>query len=602
VTTLTEIPAKTRGSAFLFEDVLPAQVFTPEDLTEEHLAIGRMVDEFWINEVEPNLPAIREKQPGAALAVLRKSAELGLTGMTIPEEFGGMEMDLPALMVAAEHMGRDASYAGWHSAHTGIGTLPIVYFGTPEQKKKYLPRLARLELLAAYALTEPLAGSDALAARTRADLAPDGKHYILNGQKMWITNGGAADLFTIFAKVGGEKFTAFLVERAFPGVSSGAEEHKMGIRGTSTTAVYLDNVAVPVENVLGEIGRGHVIAFNVLNIGRLKLGPASVGAAKNVLAISIKYAKQRKAFGSAIAEFGAIQHKLAEMAIRIFAAESMIWRVAGLIESQMQTTSAERRQSSVTEMQAVEEYAAECSMVKVFASEMLDYVVDEGVQIHGGYGFHQDYAVERAYRDSRINRLFEGTNEINRLVIMGMPLKRAARGQLPLFEAACSVLKLSEQPSLSSEKRSVTATETETETETEEDRLVRNAKTIALLTLAVAHDKYGAQLEKQQEVIMNLSDIAMEVFAMESCLLRSKKLTSSGKGEKALDICAVSLRDATARIEGFSRTVLSACCEGDILRKHLATVRGYADHTPVNSIALRRQIAARLLSSERYTV
>ncbi|MGA7928833.1 MAG: acyl-CoA dehydrogenase family protein [Candidatus Sulfotelmatobacter sp.] len=596
MTTLTEIPGKTRGSAFLFEDVLPAQVFTPEDLTEEHLAIGRMIDEFWTSEVEPNLPAIRDKQPGAALAVMRKSAELGLTGMTIPEEFGGMEMDLPSLMVAAEHMGRDASYAGWHSAHTGIGTLPLVYFGAPEQKKKYLPRLARMELLAAYALTEPLAGSDALAARTRADLAPDGKHYILNGQKMWITNGGAADLFTIFAKVGGEKFTAFLVERAFRGLSSGAEEHKMGIRGTSTTAVYLDNVAVPVENVLGEIGRGHVIAFNVLNIGRLKLGPASVGAAKNVLAICIKYAKQRKAFGSAIAEFGAIQHKLAEMAIRIFAAESMTWRVAGLIESQMQATSAERRQSSITEMQAVEEYAAECSMVKVFASEMLDYVVDEGVQIHGGYGFHQDYSVERAYRDSRINRLFEGTNEINRLVIMGLPLKRAARGQLPLFEAARSVLNQSENPSLSNKKQSVT------ETETEEDRLVRNAKTTALFTLAVAHEKYGAQLEKQQEVIMNLSDIVMEVFAMESSLLRSQKLTSSGKSGSALDICAVYLRDAAVRIEGFSRTVLSACCEGDLLRKHLATVRRFADHTPVNSIALRRQIAARLLSSERYTV
>jgi len=592
MTTLTEIPGKTRGSAFLFEDILPAQVFTPEDLTDEHLAIGRMIDEFWTNEVEPYLPAIREKQPGAALAVLRKSAELGLTGMTIPEEFGGMEMDLPSLMVAAEHMGRDASYAGWHSAHTGIGTLPIVYFGTPEQKKKYLPRLARMELLAAYALTEPLAGSDALAARTRADLAPDGKHYILNGQKMWITNGGAADLFTIFAKVGGEKFTAFLVERAFPGVSSGAEEHKMGIRGTSTTAVYLDNVAVPVENVLGEIGRGHVIAFNVLNIGRLKLGPASVGAAKNVLAISIKYAKQRKAFGSAIADFGAIQHKLAEMAIRIFAAESMIWRVAGLIESQMQASAAERKQSSVTEMQAVEEYAAECSMVKVFASEMLDYMVDEGVQIHGGYGFHQDYAVERAYRDSRINRLFEGTNEINRLVIMGMPLKRAARGQLPLFEAARAVLNSSEKPSLSNERQNIH----------EEDRLVRNAKTITLLTLAVAHEKYGAQFEKQQEVIMNLSDIAMEVFAMESSLLRMRKLTLSGKGENALDMCFVYLRDATARIEGFSRTVLSACCEGEVLRKHLATVRSYADHVPVNSVALRRQIAARLLSSERYIV
>ena len=594
MTTLTEIPGKTRGSAFLFEDALPTQVFTPEDLTEEHLAIGRMIDEFWASEVEPNLPAIREKKPGAALAVLRKSADLGLTGMTIPEEFGGMEMDLPSLMVAAEHMGRDASYAGWHSAHTGIGTLPLVYFGTSEQKKKYLPRLARMELLAAYALTEPLAGSDALAARTRADLAPDGKHFILNGQKMWITNGGAADLFTIFAKVGGEKFTAFLVERAFPGVSSGAEEHKMGIRGTSTTAVYLDNVAVPVENLLGEIGRGHVIAFNVLNIGRLKLGPASVGAAKNVLAICIKYAKQRKAFGSAIADFGAIQHKLAEMAIRVFVAECMTWRVAGLIETQMQASAAERRQSSITEMHAVEEYAAECSMVKVFASEMLDCVVDEGVQIHGGYGFHQDYAVERAYRDSRINRLFEGTNEINRLVIMGMPLKRAARGQLPLLEAARYVLNQSENPGLSNEKQAAT--------KTEEDCIVRNAKKIFLLTLAVAHDRSGAQLEKQQEVIMNLSDIAMEVFAMESGLLRRKKLTSSGKSENALDICAVYLRDAIARIEGFSRTVLSACCEREVLRKHLATVRGYADHMPVNSIALRRQIAARLLSSERYTV
>ncbi len=596
MTTLAEIPCKTKGSAFLFEDVLPAQVFTPEDLSEEHLAVGRMIDEFWASEVEPNLPAIREKQPGLALAVLRKSAELGLTGMTIPEEFGGMEMDLPSLMVAAEHMGRDASYAGWHSAHTGIGTLPIVYFGTPQQKKKYLPRLARLELLAAYALTEPLAGSDALAARTRADLAPDGEHYILNGQKMWITNGGAADLFTVFAKVGGEKFTALLVERAFPGVSSGAEEHKMGIRGSSTTAVYFDNVPVPVENVLGEIGRGHVIAFNVLNIGRLKLGPASVGAAKNVLAISIKYAKQRKAFGHAIADFGAIQHKLAQMAIRIFAAESMTWRVAGMIATQTRAGSAEPGQRSSSEMQALEEYAAECSMVKVFASEMLDYVVDEGVQIHGGYGFHQDYAVERAYRDSRINRLFEGTNEINRLVIMGMPLKRAARGQLPLFEAARSVLNLSGRLSLPNEKQD------EKQGVNPEACLVRNAKTIALLTLAVAHEKFGAQLEKQQEIIMNLSDITMEVFAMESILLRSQKLASAGAHANSLDICAVYLRDATARIEAFSQTVMSACSEGDVLRQHLAVVRRYADYTPVNSIALRRQIAGRLLSSERYTV
>jgi alkylation response protein AidB-like acyl-CoA dehydrogenase len=586
MTTLTDIPRKTRGTAFLIEESAPQDIFTPEDLSDEHLAVGHMVDEFWANEVEPNLPAIREKKPGVAMAVLRKSVELGLTAMAIPEEYGGMAMDLPSLMVTAERMGRDGSYGGWHSAHTGIGTLPIAYFGTADQKRKYLPKLAKLEMLAAYALTEPLAGSDALAARTRADLSADGKHYMLNGQKMWITNGGAADLFTVFAKVGGEKFTAFLVERSFPGVSSGAEEHKMGITGSSTTAVYLDNVPVPVENVLGEIGRGHVIAFNILNIGRLKLGPAMVGAAKNVLAICIKYAKQRKAFGSAIAEFGAIQHKLAEMAIRTFVAESMAWRVVGLIENQMHGASAD---GSTQELKAIEEFAAECSMVKVYAAEMLDYVVDEGVQIHGGYGYHHDYAVERYYRDSRINRLFEGTSEINRLVITGMPLKRAARGQLPLLEAARAVLHQSE-PQLAEAGGDA------------ELSLIHRAKNIFLLTLGVAHEKFGAQLEQQQEIIMNLSDIIMEVFAMESSLLRSRKLAMAGSGVNAADACAVYLRDAITKVELSSRTVLSACTQGDELRQNLSRLRGYASHDPVNAIALRRQIAGRLLASERYTV
>jgi len=586
MTTLTDISHKAaKGTGFLIEDSAPQDIFTPEDLTEEHLAVGHMVDEFWTNEVEPNLPAIREKKPGVALSVLRKSVDLGLTAMTIPEEYGGMAMDLPSLMVTAERLGRDGSYGGWHSAHTGIGTLPLVYFGNDQQKRKYLPKLAKVEMLAAYALTEPLAGSDALAARTRADLAPDGKHYMLNGQKMWITNGGAADLFTVFAKVGGEAFTAFLVERNFPGVSSGAEEHKMGITGSSTTAVYLDNVPVPVENVLGEIGRGHVIAFNILNIGRLKLGPASVGTAKNVLAICLKYAKQRKAFGSAISEFGAIQHKLAEMAIRIFAAESMTWRVVGLIENQMHAAGSA---DSSQELKAIEEFAAECSMVKVYASEMLDYVVDEGVQIHGGYGYHQDYAVERAYRDARINRLFEGTSEINRLVITGMPLKRAARGLLPLFEAARAVLQKTG--------------ESKSESEDAELSLVQNAKKIALLTLGIAHEKYGAQLEQQQEIIMNLSDIIMEVFAMESSLLRSRKLAAGGGGANAADACAVYLRDSIARLELSSRTVLSACAQGDELRRNLSRLRGYAGYDPVNTIALRRQIAVRLLANERYTV
>jgi alkylation response protein AidB-like acyl-CoA dehydrogenase len=590
MTTLTDIPRKTKGTAFLLEESTPQDIFTPEDLSEEHLAVGHMVDEFWAHEVEPNLPAIREKKPGLAMAVLRKSADLGLTAMAIPEEYGGMAMDLPSLMVTAERLGRDGSYGGWHSAHTGIGTLPIVYFGTEQQKRKYLPKLAKVEMLAAYALTEPLAGSDALAARTRADLSPDGQHYILNGQKMWITNGGAADLFTVFAKVGGEKFTAFLVERNFPGVSSGAEEHKMGITGSSTTAVYFDHVPVPVENVLGEIGRGHVIAFNILNIGRLKLGPATIGAAKNVLAICLKYAKQRKAFGSAIAGFGAIQHKLAEMAIRIFAAESMTWRVVGLIENQMHGgASHETGDRSNRELKAIEEFAAECSMVKVCAAEMLDYVVDEGVQIHGGYGYHRDYAVERAYRDSRVNRLFEGTSEINRLVITGMPLKRAARGLLPLLEAAHAIRQ--EQPAAADQLPA-----------DPEIRLILNAKKIALLTLAVARQKFGAHLDQQQEIIMNISDIIMEVFAMESSLLRSRKLTAAGGGANAADACAVYLRDGLARIELASRTVMSASLANQELRENLSRLQAHAHYDPVNAIALRRQIAGRLLASERYMV
>src|ERR1700720_3289431 len=336
MTTAAATSPKISGGAFLIEEFSPHEIFTAEDLSEEHLAIARTVDEFWANDVEPNLDAIRQQKPGIALDVLRKSADLGLTAVAIPERFGGMEMDLASVMIVGEHLGRDASYGSWHSAHTGIGTLPVLFFGTEEQKQRYLPRLAKAEILAAYALTEPWAGSDALAIRTRADLSPDGKGYILNGQKMWITNGGAADLFTVFAKVGGEKFTAFLVERAFPGVSSGHEEKKMGIKGSSTTAVYFDNVPVPVENLLGEIGRGHIIAFNILNLGRMKLGSAVVGKAKQLLSICIKYARERKAFGSSIAQFGAIQHKLAEMAIRTYATESAAWRIGGLIQSQLE--------------------------------------------------------------------------------------------------------------------------------------------------------------------------------------------------------------------------------------------------------------------------
>ena len=590
MTTAIATPLQAKGGAFLIEDRSPNEIFTAEDLNEEHLAIARTVDQFWTNDVEPHLEAIRLQKPGSALEVLRKAAELGLAAIPIPEKFGGMEMDLPSVMIASEHLAKDASYGSWHSSHTGIGTLPILFFGNEEQKRKYLPRLAKVELLAAYALTEPLAGSDALAVRTRADLSPDGKHYLLNGQKMWITNGGAADLFTVFAKVGGEKFTAFLVERSFPGVTSGAEEHKMGIKGSSTTAVYFDNVKVPVENVLGEIGRGHIIAFNILNIGRLKLGPGAVGGAKNVLAICLKYAKERKAFGSAIAEFGAIQHKLAEMAIRTYAVESMVWRVVGLIETRLVQSKDDRNSDSQTELKAVEQYAAECSMIKVYASEMLDYVVDEGVQIHGGYGYHQDYAVERAYRDSRINRIFEGTNEINRLLITAMLLKRAARGQLALIPAIHAVLS-------GSARR-----ETSFAGGDEETRLVHNAKEIALFAIGIAHQRYGAEFEKQQEIVMNISDIVMEVFAMESSLLRSRKLAASGKGANAANMCAVFLREAMDRIEISSRQVLGSSLDGNVLRDNMSALRGFANYDPVDAIALRRNIAGRLLAAECYTV
>jgi alkylation response protein AidB-like acyl-CoA dehydrogenase len=496
----------------------------------------------------------------------------------LPEKYGGMEMDLTSAMLVAEGIAKDGSYAAWHGAQSGIGALPLLLFGTDDQKQRYLPRVATAELVASYALSEPQAGSDALAARTRADLSPDGKHYILNGQKMWITNGGAADLLTIFAKIDGEKFTAFLVERKFPGVSSGAEEKKMGIKGSSTTAIYLDNVPVPVENVLGDIGRGHIIAFNILNIGRLKLGAFACGGAKEVLRVSLSYAKERKAFGKSIAEFGLIQHKLAEMAIRIFATESATYRTIGLIDSHIEAQG---------ELKAVEEFAVECSYIKIFASEMLDYVTDEGVQIHGGYGYHQDYVVERAYRDSRINRIFEGTNEINRLLATGMLLKRAQRGQLPLVEAV---------KKLQSEILSGPAPA----------GLVENAKKTALFALGVAYQKYGTALEDQQEVLASITDVAMNAFVMESVELRARKLAQIHKNEIAAgisdDISAVFLREAMEIVESAARNVLAACSEGDALRTNLAVLKRFTKFEPLDAIAARRRIAQRLLAAGRYLV
>jgi len=576
-------PTKHKGGSFLIEPTPLDQFYSPEDFTEEHHAIARTTEEFWTKEIAPNVDAIQHQEPGVAVSVLRKAGQLGLTAVLLPEKYGGMEMDLTSAMLVAEGIAKDGSYAAWHGGQSGIGALPLLLFGTEDQKQRYLPRVATAELVASYALSEPQAGSDALAARTRADLSPDGKHYVLNGQKMWITNGGAADLLTIFAKIGGEKFTAFLVERKFPGVSSGAEEKKMGIKGSSTTAIYLDNVPVPVENVLGEIGRGHIIAFNILNIGRLKLGAFACGGAKEVLRVSISYAKERKAFGKAIAEFGLIQHKLAEMAIRIFATESATYRVVGLIESQLEGFSWDQPDAAQTELKAVEEFAAECSYIKIYASEMLDYVTDEAVQIHGGYGYHQDYVVERAYRDSRINRIFEGTNEINRLLATGMLLKRVQRGQLPLVDAAKKL-----QAEILS---GPVAT-----------GLVENAKKTALFALGIAYQKYGAALEDQQEVLASITDIAMNAFVMESVELRTQKLAQLHRDEIAVDISAVFLREAMEIVESAARNVLAACSEGDALRTNLAVLKRFTKFEPVNAIAARRRIAQRLLTAGRYLV
>jgi alkylation response protein AidB-like acyl-CoA dehydrogenase len=568
---------KRAGGSFLIEEQPASEVFTPSDLTEEHKAIARTAREFFDREVAPNIDAIQHGDLDLAVTVLRKAASLGLEAVLTPERYGGMELDMTSVMVVAEQIAGDGSFAAWHGAHAGIGTLPLLLFGTEEQKQKYLPKLSSCEFVGAYCLTEPQTGSDAMAIKTRADLSADGQSYVLNGQKMWITNGGKADFFTVFAKIGGEQFSAFLVERSFPGVSSGAEEKKMGIKGSSTTPVFFDNVQVPIGNLLGEPGRGHIIAFNILNIGRLKIGPFAVGASKRVLSVSLAYAKQRKAFGHEIADFGMIRHKLAEMAIRIFAAESMSYRVEGLISQHLGGFSWDAPDAARTMMKAVEEFAAECSIVKVYASEVLDYVVDEGVQIHGGYGFHQDYAVERAYRDSRINRIFEGTNEINRLLITGMLLKRAQQGRLGLVPAVKGLMdEILAGPSLASTTES--------------------AKKIALLLLGSAYEKFGAAMEAQQEVIAGIADVVMEVFAMESALLRTGK-TSAGA-----DMTAVILHDGMTRIEAFAKPVLAACSEGDALRSKMTVLRRFAKHEPVDSIAIRRRIAQRQLAAGHYVV
>jgi len=539
------------GGSFLLE--ASPDVFTPEDFTAEHRAIARATDDFWTREVEPNLEAIQQQDFDVLKRTLRKSAELGLVGVLLPEQYGGMELDLVSSMIVAEGMGRDGSYAVCHGAQAGIGVLPISMFGTKEQKQKYLPRLASAELIAAYALTEAQAGSDAMAARTRADLSADGTHYVLSGQKVWISNGGIADLYTVFAKVAGEMFTAFLVEGGWPGVSHGAEEKKMGLKGSSTTAVYFDNVKVPVENVLGEIGRGHIVAFNILNIGRLALAVSAHGKCRYTLAGAIRYAQERRAFGKSISEFGLIQHKLAEMAVRMYVNESMAYRLIGHIQDSGQPL-----------MKAGEDFAAECAFLKIFGSETLDYVVDESLQIHGGYGYHQDYPVERAYRDARINRIFEGTNEINRLLATWMLLSRIKKGTLKLDGISTSA----------------------------------NPNRLGLFLLNIASQKFGDSIDEQQEVVAGITDVLMNTFALESAALRAKKT----KKENAADMAAVFADEIMDSINASVKTVLAACSEGETLRTNLDLLHGMTASQPVNTIALRRRIAGRLLKAGKYIV
>src|SRR6202140_5464043 len=591
----TSLPrAASRGGSFLVESCAPEDVFSPAELTDDQKLIGQTAEEFIRNEVVPAISDLEQHKPGLLPQLLKKAGEIGLLGGGVPEEYGGAGLDKVSSVQLAEKLSAYASFGVSHGGHSGIGTLPIVFFGTDAQKKKYLPVLATGEKLAAYCLSEPQAGSDAQNSRTRAVLSPDGRSWILNGQKMWITNGGFADVYIVFAKVAGEKFSCFIVERGFPGFSTGAEEKKMGLKGSSTTAIFFENCQVPKENLLHEIGRGHIVAFNILNAGRFTLGASCVGGSKHVLMTSSKYAKERKAFGKQIGDFGLMKEKLAEMAMQIFAVESMVYRSAGNIEAAMAAASGSGDKIQNT-MKVLEEYAIESSIAKVYGSEMLDFVVDEAVQIFGGYGFHEDYPVCRAYRDSRVNRIFEGTNEINRMLIIQMLMKRAMAGQLALISAA---MKLADEilagPSFEDAPEGVLA---------DEGRVLANAKKMFLQAAGGAVQKFREKLADEQELIAALSNIVMEIYAMESCLLRAQK-AAAAKGESAaqpmIDAARVFISDAAERVEHEAKRAIAALHEGDMLTTQMSVLKRFAKRAPVDTIALRRNVAKAVQSQDRY--
>ena len=588
---------RVRGGSFLLEERQAQDVFTPEDFSDEHRQIAKTASDFVTNEVLPAAAEIEAKNFDVTRELLRKTGDLGLMGADVPEEYGGLEMDKVTSAVIAENISKLGSFSVAFSAHVGIGTLPIVWYGTAEQKRKYLPKLATGEWIAAYALSESSSGSDALNCRTRATLTPDGKQWVLNGEKMWISNSGFADVFTIFAKVDGEKFSAFIVERGTQGLTVGPEEHKLGIRGSSTCPLILADCKIPVENLLGEVGKGHHIAFNILNIGRFKLGAACVGGAKSSLQESIKYAKERKAFGKSISEFGLNQEKLAECATGIFAGESLTYRTIGMIDAALADVDARAEGASKEIQKRIEEYAVECSILKVWGSEMLDMVVDHTVQIFAGYGYVEEYPAERAYRDSRINRIFEGTNEINRMIITGFLMKRAMTGQLPLMGAIKQLMdEVMSGPVAPDDREGPLAAEY---------RLLGSARKLSLFAAGVATQKWMQAIADQQEVMAALADCIMEIFALESCLLRAEKLIAS-KGEAAAKQAIAMTRyyasKAMETIERSVRKIVAAAAEGDMLRTQMAIVRRLAKYEPADTVTIGRDIAQSVIKAGRYVV
>ncbi len=584
-----------KGGEFIIKATDPQSVFIPEEFNEEHRMMADMAGDFLKQNVNPNLDRIDAMEPGLMPSIMDKAGELGLLGVAIPEEYGGFGKDFITSMLMTEVLGAGHSFSVAMAAHTGIGTLPILYFGNDAQKQKYLPKLATGEWKGSYCLTEPGSGSDALAAKTKAVLSEDGKHYILNGQKMWITNAGFADVFTVFAQVDGDKFTGFIVEKGYEGLSLGEEEHKMGIKGSSTRQVFLSDCKVPVENVLGEIGKGHLIAFNILNIGRAKLAAAALGGGKQVVTQSIDYANTRIQFKLPIAKFGAIKHKLAEQAIRTFAVESAIYRVSDLIEAKEQEIIASGQSTAKALLGAAEEYAVECAILKVAGSELLDFVVDEGVQIFGGYGYSADFPMDRSYRDSRINRIFEGTNEINRLLTVDMILKRAMKGELDLMGPAMAVQKeLMAIPDFGSG---------ETKLFSEEIKAIENLKKAILMVAGTAVQKFMMTLSKEQEIIMNIADMAIDTYIAESTLLRVQKLVAM-KGEEAcadqIDMLRVYLTNAVDRVNVNGRTAVNNMLEGDEQRLLLLGIKRFTKAPLTNTKEARRRIAKTLCDAGKY--